>query len=299
MIYFFYGKDTYRSKQKLNEVINEYKKEKTGINLRILNGKNLTLEELKNEVFGVSMFNEKKLIVIENIFKNEKFKEDFKAEKKDFINSENIILFYEETKVLKKDILYAAIRTKAEIHEFELLDDEKLKTWIILKINKLKGEISKEAIDLLVQYVGNDLWRMENELHKLFFYQKEINVETVELFINKKTETDIFKTIDAIGENDKGKAIKLLKDHLEKGENVFMLLAMIANQFRNMMIVKTKDYNETNLHPFVARKSYYQAKNFTLDELKEIYNKILEIDSGIKTGKVNEDLALEIFIAEI
>ena len=67
MIILLYGKDTYRSKQRLNELKQEFKNE-SGINERFLDAKNLTFEELKNEVLGLSFFNEKKLIIVENVF---------------------------------------------------------------------------------------------------------------------------------------------------------------------------------------------------------------------------------------
>jgi len=67
-----------------------------------------------------------------------------------------------------------------------------------------------------------------------------------------------------------------------------------------MLIVKTADnYRNTSLHPFVQRKSFYQSQKFSIEDLKRIYNKILQIDSGIKTGKIDENIAIETLILEI
>ena len=120
MIILLYGKDTYRSKNRLNELKKEYKlKNESGINERFLDGKNLNFEDLKNEVLGLSFFNEKKLILIENAFSNKTLKEKIKEKGKEFLNSENIIIFYEKDKVLKGDILYSFIRKKALIEEYD------------------------------------------------------------------------------------------------------------------------------------------------------------------------------------
>lgn len=303
MIILIYGKDTYRSKNRLSELREEYRlKNESGINERFLDGKNLSFNDLKNEVLGRSFFNEKKLLIIENAFANKNLKEDIKEKGKEFLDSENIIIFYEKDKVLKGDILYSFIRKKALIEEFDFLKEEELKKWIKDEVLKNNGKISNNAINLLFDYIGNDLWRQKNEIHKLIAYKnkEEINEDDINLLINVQAETNIFNTVDAIAEKNKELAIKLIKTHLDKGESVFGLLALISTQFKNMLIVKTADnYRNTSLHPFVQRKSFYQSQKFSIEDLKRIYNKILQIDSGIKTGKIDENIAIETLILEI
>jgi len=301
MIILLYGKDTYRSKNRLNEIKKEFKNE-SGINERFLDGKILTFEELKNEVLGLSFFNEKKLIIIENIFLNKNLKEEIKEKGKDFLDSENVIIFYEKDKVLKGDVLYSFIRKKATIEEFELLKEDELRKWVKEEITKNGGTISLKALDLLIEYIGSDLWRQHNEISKLIAYRdkEEITEKDVNLLINIQAETNIFSTVDALADKNKEKAIKLIKKHLDKGESVFGLLAMVAYQFKSMLIVKTaEDYRKTSLNPFVARKAFYQSEKFSFEDLKRIYGKILEIDSGIKTGKIDESIAIETLILEI
>jgi DNA polymerase III subunit delta len=48
---------------------------------------------------------------------------------------------------------------------------------------------------------------------------------------------------------------------------------------------------------FVAGKALEQARGFTMDQLEAIYRYLLETDHGIKTGKVNEGLALDLLVA--
>ena len=51
MIILIYGKDTYRSNERLKELREEYRlKNVSGINERFLDGKNLNFNDLKNEV---------------------------------------------------------------------------------------------------------------------------------------------------------------------------------------------------------------------------------------------------------
>lgn len=300
MIILLYGKDTYRSKQRLNELKQEFKNE-SGINERFLDAKNLTFEELKNEVLGLSFFNEKKLIIVENVFLNKTLKEEIKEKGKDFLTSENIIIFYEQNKILKADLLYSFIRKKGTIEEFNFLEEEELKNWVLNEIEKEGGMIGDSALNLLCEYAGNDLWRQKNEISKLIAFSKEkITEKEIKLLINIETELNIFNTVEAIANNDKGKAIRLIKKHLDKGESIFGILALISIQFKNMIIVKTaEDYRRTLLSPFLQRKSFYQSEKFSLEDLKRIYAKIVEIDISVKTGKIDEKIAIETLILNI
>ena len=300
MIILLYGKDTYRSKQRLNELKEEFKNE-SGINERFLDAKNLTFEELKNEVLGLSFFNEKKLIIVENVFLNKTLKEEIKEKGKDFLTSENIIIFYEQAKILKADLLYSFIRKKGTIEEFNFLEEEELKNWVLNEIEKEGGMIGDSALNLLCEYAGNDLWRQKNEISKLIAFSKEkITEKEIKLLINIETELNIFNTVEAIANNDKGKAIRLIKKHLDKGESIFGILALISIQFKNMIIVKTaEDYRRTLLSPFLQRKSFYQSEKFSLEDLKRIYAKIVEIDISVKTGKIDEKIAIETLILNI
>jgi len=315
MIIFLYGQDTYRMREKMKEIIERYKKvHKSGLNLRYFDCQKESGEEIfsnfRDEICQTSMFREKKLVVITNPFSDADFKEKFLKEFKNFKNSDDIILFYEEGKVNKNDSLFKFLKKNAKCQEFKLLEGQRLRNWIKKEFEKSKAKIEQNALEMLIEYVGNDLWRMSNEIKKLASFKKDkkIEKEDVELMIRSKIETDIFKTIDAIAQKNKKLALKLLHKHLEKGDSPLYLLAMINFQFRNLLIVKDfiekqKTYNtilrKSGLHPFVVKKSYFQSQKFTLPELKKIYQKIFQVDLNIKTGKTEPEMALDMLIAEI
>jgi len=303
MIIFLYGKDTYRSRQKLNEIIEHYKKiHKSGLNLKYFDDKTINFEEFKNEIQSVSMFNEKKLIVLKNTLSSKAFKE--------FIDSkETILLFYEEGEVVEDEFV-KLLKKYGKWQEFKLLEGPKLKNWVKKEFEKYQTEIELNALDKLIDFVGNNLWQMSNEIKKLVSYKKEqkIMVSDVELLVRPKIETNIFKTIDYVASQRKKQAIELLKKHLEKGDSPFYLLSMISYQFRNLLIVrelidKNIPYHlisqKTKLHPYVIQKIYPLAKKFSLPELKKIYQRIFQIDLQIKTGRLNPETALDMFIAEV
>jgi len=300
MIILLYGEDTYRQKEKLGEIMEEHKqKHKSGLNLRYLEGKNISFDDLRNEMLGISMFKEKKLVVVLDPLSNSKLKEDFLEKGEAFIASDNVLLLVEQAKILKADKLLKFLEKKGKIQEFELLTGVKLKNWIKKEIEEKGGTINEAALEKLIEYVGSDLWRMENEVLKLVNYSKNITEKNIDLLVHPSHETNIFDTVDAIAAKNKRKAMDLIKSHIEKGESAIYILAMIASQIRNIISVKGGGPGQLGMHPFVFRKTTYQANNFNLEELKSIYARITQLDSEIKVGKINQSIALDVLISEI
>ncbi len=311
MFIFLYGQDTYRARRKLNEITEHYKKiRQKGLNLKYFDVKSLNFQDLAKEIQQTSIFKEKKLIILTNAFSSPEFKKDFLAEKIFSLKSNDIILFYEENKVSEKDALFVFLNKCAKCQEFRLLDGQKLKKWIEKEFSKCQSEIDQKAVQMLIDFVGNDLWRLSNEIKKLASYKKgkKITAEDVELLVRPKIEADIFKTIEAIAVKNKKQALELLHKHLEKGDNPLYLLSMINFQFRNLLIIKDlikrgrSFYSlakESRLHSYVVKKTYSQAQKFTIQEIKKIFQKIFQTDLRIKTGKINPQIALDLLIAEI
>jgi DNA polymerase-3 subunit delta len=298
--------------QKVKEIIKEYKKiHQSGLNLISLEGKDITFQDLKDQFQQTSMFKEKKLLVLKDIFSNKDFKEKFAKEIKRFISSEDIILIVEKGTISANDSLFKTLKKKAKWQEFKPLKREKLKAWLKKEFEKYKTRIKPDALEKLIEFLGNDLWRLSNEVKKLVNFKGrggEIEIGDVELLVKPKIETDIFKTIDFIAKNNKKKAFELLKKHLEKGDSPLYLLSMINFQFRNLLMIRdlidknTPFYlisKKTKLHPYVVKKSYPLAKKFKLSELKKIYQKIFEVDLNIKRGRIEAETGLDLLIAQI
>lgn len=320
MIIFLYGPDTYRSSQKLNEIIQHYQKvHKSGLNLKYLDIKEERYEEFENHLQVNSMFREKKLVILKNAFLNEKFKEKFSKNIKKIKELKDIVLFYEDKEFPKNNKFFNLLKKQTLCQEFRQLEGLKLKNWIKKEFDNYRVKIEPKALELLIDYVGSDLWRLSNEINKLVSYSRHksstavgdvclVGEKEIKLLIKPKIETDIFKTIDAIALKNKKQAISLIHKHLEKGESPLYLFSMITFQFRNLLTVKSSLSERTSfynlpkipgIHPYVLRKSFFQAKKFSLGELKKIYQRLFEADLDIKTGKIESITALDLLITEI
>lgn len=311
MIYFLYGQDSYRSKKKLQEIIEGYKKvHKSGLNLIYFDVKQKDSKDFLDSFKAVSMFAEKKLIILKNLFNNVKFQEDFLEEIKNLEKIKDIIVIFEESSVDQRTKIFKSLQKHVKCQEFKFLQPAMIKKWILTEFEKNNSKIEPIAQDLLLSFVGNDLWQMSNEIKKLSNYSRGniVKKEDVALLVRPNIESDIFKTIDALASKNKKQALYLIKKHIDGGDNCLYLLSMIAYQFRNLLIIKElieskNSYSivsqKSGLHPFVVKKNYYLCNQFSLLQLKKIYQMIFQADSDIKTGKVDAETALNLLVSEV
>jgi len=341
MLYFFYGADDYRLKQKTKSVVAGYlAKHSSGLNLaRFDLSDRAEFARLKDFLEAYSMFEEKKLAVIENLFGGASVDEfaGFLASSVIFKDNEKFVVVAQELKLAdrkskekyvfknenEKELFKQLTGRLAQKEEFDSLTGVRLEDWIKKEVERVGGsaeltqgraerdaKIDSAAVKKLAVFVGSDLWRMSNEINKLANYQagQTIGAADVEELVKSKIDNDIFKTVDALALRQKNIAYKLLHRHLAEGESEIYLLGMLIFQFRNLLLVKSQiEQGATvaeigqniKLHPFVLRKTFEQARNFTLADLKTIYGKFLEADLAIKSGRVEPPAALDLLVAEI
>jgi len=316
MIIFLYGEDSYRTKRKLEEIILGYKKiHKSGLNLIYIDAKEKDFEDFYSNLRINSMFAEKKLIILKNIFSAQGgpasgWQDEFLKEIKNLESLKDIIVVFEKDSVDERNKLFKTLKKEAKSQEFNLLGGGPLLAWLDKEFENCKAKIDPMAKNAFLNCTGNNLWLAGNEIKKMADYKagKMIKKEDIELLMRPNTESDIFKTIDAIALKNKKQALIFLHKHIDNGDNVLYLLSMIAYQFRNLLIIKEliekgNPYGniakKSGLGPFVVQKSYYLCNQFSLPQLKKIYQKIFLIDFNIKTGRVDAETALDLLVFEI
>ena len=210
MLILLCGEDAFRSKQKLNDIIKEYRaKHKSGLNLVRFQENNLEFDKIKQMIEMVSMFDEKKLIILENVFNNKSFQDIFfeYVKKSKLKNNQEVIVVIHHSGKIAISIFKSKLNM---LEKFDFLKGNDLVNWIKKQVKKNNAEIDSEAIRKLIAYVGNDLWQMNNEINKLISYESGgiINGNDVDLLVNAKTDINIFGMLDALAQRDKRTAFQ-------------------------------------------------------------------------------------------
>lgn len=309
MILFLYGKDGYRLQEKVKEIKAGYKeKHGSGLNLQELDAKEQDFSLFWDGVQQTSMFIQKKLFFLENVFLAKDFKQKLEENIDRLAKADDIVVIIERDVGRKNDRFFKALKQKALTQEFKPLTTPELKQWARQRLQRNKAQISERALDLLLSYKDNNLWDLSNEIDKLSCFSKDITLEDIKLLIQPKIEAGIFETIDALAQRNKAQALALIQNHLDKGDSPFYLLTMITFQFRNLLtaaLVREKGGAFQDLlqlkiaKPYPLHKAWQARPNFSLTQLKKIYSKIAETDLALKTGRLDPEEGIRLLIAEI
>ncbi|MGQ9902779.1 MAG: DNA polymerase III subunit delta [Anaerolineae bacterium] len=195
--------------------------------------------------------------------------------------------------------------------------------WVIERARAKGGEISRSAAQLLSTKIhrGNKndrdhfaedsrlyLHKLDSELDKLVAYAngRRIEESDVEALVSDEQVADMFGFVDAIGARDGAAALRILRGVLGRGEQPLIVLTMIARQTR--LLIQAKEHNQLpapalaqrlGLHPFVAEKLSHQARNFSMSQLERAHIAVMETDLAIKTGRMEDVVALDVLVAEL
>lgn len=331
MLYILYGEDDFSLRQALGKL-----KESPGspelllVNTTVLDGQQLAWDELKNLCDTAPFLSSRRLIIVEGLLK--RFEPQFKAKRRDRQTSpesqlkeiaewqalsnyikqmpDTSVLILVDGKLSKTSPMLRTLASTAKVVYFPLLRGKALRDWIQRRVTEGGGTISVGAISLLAELIGSDLWVMDREIDKLLLYtfSRPITEDIVRQIVSQSQEGNIFALVDAILEGQNQIAFQILHQLLKKGMSAPYLLVMIARQLR--LIVRAKELPQ-NLSRAEARdrlgltsdyaldKTLTQAKAYTLGRLREVYHKLLETDSAIKTGKCDGDLSLDLLITEL
>jgi len=311
MIIFFYGEDTFRMRQKLRELKEKFVTASLGdTNLAVLDGERITYDEFVRQILAMPFLSKTRLVIVENLLRKakkdvaEKIPEGFKK-----MTASTVLVFVEEGIPDRRTALFRKL-SKEKVEEFKLLEPESLRRWIKKEVETRGGTIDSAAILKLAEFVGNDLWRMTNEIDKLIAFGPKITHQNIEILVNPQIQANIFNLIDAMAQKNIKLANKELYRLLNSGANELYILTMIIYQYRNLLIIKDlgerlKNTNrwalakKAGLHPFVIQKSLAVLPKYSLDQLKNVYGILQDFDVRMKTGKIESRVALELLIFKL
>lgn len=265
-------------------------------------------DELLLNLTSQSFFSGKRVFVIKNVLKNHSAKEQTLINTLSKIPDGTSVIFTEEGDP-KKSALYKFIKQNGEIQEFQNLKNFDLTKYIRKRVSEEGGDIAPLAAERLATYVGSDLWQLDEEIKKLVLYKKNgpdvepIQTADVDEVVKANFEANIFALLDAIAGGNRMKATDLLNNFLESGENEIYILTMITKQFKNIAMAKFEDgitekslSEKAGIHPFVAKKSLWQAKNFEQADIVGIYQKLVDADLKLKSGFEPKQVLLRLIV---
>ncbi len=314
MIYLIYGTDNYLIQKEINKIIESNHIDSININKYDL--ENINIKNIIDDAETLSLFDEKKVIIIDNcyIFTGVNKIEYSESEQDiliNYINNPNpntIIIFnVNHEKLDERKKITKSIKNKYNIIECNKIDN------INQYIKKLFDDytISNEDITFFIDRVGNNLGIIEQEINKIILYKDENKNITKEDIINLTTKNispDIFKLIEMIISKKKKEALEIYYELIKIGEEPIKLIVMLANNIRIMYQTKEltkKGYTENdiaselNVHPYRIKLAKEKSREYSSESLLKHLKDLADLDIGIKNGTIDKNFAFELYILKI
>jgi DNA polymerase III delta subunit len=242
---------------------------------------NFNEPEFWTELYAVPFFNKTRLVLL-NIAERMDFIGKIDKQLKEYLSGESLftrlIIFIDNWTGVSAE-LSRSVSQKAWIIECRPVSDEDLPRWIAGQLSISHKKISLAGARLLAEKTGNDLAKIDAVLEKLVLFHKDsptISEESISDFVDTERDFDIRELTNAIIRRQADSALKIAGQLLQKGEPVNKILGFLRTG--------------------LAYDAKYQNNNALL---LSRYNKLLSADLAIKTGKLTEELALQMLIVRL
>lgn len=181
-------------------------------NLTVFYGKDAAWPDVVNACMRYPMFAERQVVLLKEA---QQMKDIAKLE--NYIErplaSTVFVVSYKEKKVDGRSRLAKIIKEKGELLTTKKLYDNQLPEWTSEMIQSKGYTIQQKALLLLVDHIGNDLSRIDNEVDKLLVNlgtRKTISEDDVEKYVGISKEYNPFELQNALAKKDLPKAIRII-----------------------------------------------------------------------------------------
>ncbi len=306
MIFFFYGPNSYASRRQVDSMIEAYVK-KTGSDLGLekIEGSETDPKAMAGSLQASPFLASSRLVIVSRLSQNKTAVEGA-IKLLGNVPETTVAVFY-ETDIDQRTSWFKKLSEKADkTVKFEPLTPPQLSAWIQKEVKRQGGSIERTAVAKLIELVGDDQWRLEQEINKLVNYEPAVSLEAVNELVIGAPQDDIFDLVQAMTGGRTARAIEVYRGLREARSSEVYILSMIIWQLRNLLLAKSAGRisppelaKQAGMSPYVAQKSLAAASQFQLEDLRQAFMAAVETDYRIKTGDGQPDQLLESLIYHV
>jgi DNA polymerase-3 subunit delta len=315
-VYWLEGEEPYFIDQVVNyaehKILNE---SEAGFNLTIFYGRDADWTAIINACRRYPMFAERQVILLKEAQQMRDI-EKLEGYIDNPLSSTVFVVSYKEKKVDARTKFAKLLKQKGEMLTTKKMYDNQLPDWVNQMVQQHGLTISQKALLLLVDHIGNDLSRLQNEVEKIAVNlnsRKNVTEEDIETFVGISKEFNVFEFQDAVVKKDLPKAIRIIKyfEANPKAAPIQMLLPALYNFFSKVFMVfslEVKDEKSVavtlGVNPFFAKDYLAATRNYDFRATEKIllllhhYNlrSIGVGDAGTEDADLMKELVVKIML---
>lgn len=240
-------------------------------NLSVFYGRDANWADVINACRRYPMFAERQVVILKEA-QQMRDVEKLEAYVDNPLHSTVLVVSYKDKKVDGRTSFAKTLKAKAVLVTTKKMYDSKLPEWTQELVQSKGLTISAKGLALLVDHIGNDLSRIENEIDKLSVNlgkRKGITEEDIEEFIGVSKDFNVFELQAALAKKDLPKAIRIIQyfEANPKSAPIQLVLPSLYSFFSKVfMVFGAGSHDEKSvaaalgINPYFI-KDYMQAAN--------------------------------------
>lgn len=184
-----------------------------GFNLTVFYGKDASWPEVINSCRRYPMFSERQVVLLKE---GQQMKDIEKLESyiENPLSSTILVVSYKEKKVDGRTKFAKLLKENGVLLSTKKIYENQLPEWTQEMVANHGYEITAKALMLLVDHIGNDLSRIENEIEKILVNlgkRKTITEDDIEQFIGISKEFNVFEFQNALAAKDLAACMRIIQ----------------------------------------------------------------------------------------
>lgn len=176
------------------------------------------------------------------------------------------VIAYKDKKIDGRTSFARAVKKHGELFQSKKIYESQLPEWTKDMVLAKGFDITPQALQLLIDHIGNDLNRLENEVEKVWINlgtKKKIDEDDIEKYVGISKEFNAFELQAAIAKKDLAKAIRIIQYfHANpKAAPIQMILPAVYSYFSKVYSIFGLDDKSENGVKGLFSNNFYAAKD--------------------------------------
>lgn len=273
-VYWLEGEESFFIDQVMNYAEhNILSSDEASFNLTIFYGKEANWADVVNACCRYPMFSERQVVLLKEA---QQMRDIDKLESyiEKPLSSTVFVVSYKEKKVDGRSKLAKLLKEKGVMLSTKKMYENQLPEWTSELVQSKGYRISRNALRLLVDHIGNDLSRIDNEVTKVLVNlsdRQEITDDDIEKYVGVSKEYNPFELQTALGKKDLAKAIRIIQyfESNPKAGPIQLILPTLYTLFSKTHMIfgqSAKDEKQIaaniGVNPFFIRDYLVVQKNY-------------------------------------
>ncbi|MEO2064532.1 MAG: DNA polymerase III subunit delta [Christiangramia sp.] len=312
-IYFLTGEEPYYI-DKISDYIEDslLSEEEKGFNQMVMYGRDTSVDEIVSNAKRFPMMAERQVVIVKEAQDLSRTIEKLVDYAENPQPTTVLVICYKYRKLDKRKKLNKIIQKNGVVFEGKKLYENQVGDWIIRTMKSRSYPVSPKASQMLVEFLGNDLGKIDNELKKLQLICPKgtsVTPELIEENIGISKDFNNFELRNAIGEKDSVKAHRIANYFAQnpKDNPLIVTVSLLFGYFSQILQFhglpdksKANVAKQLKISPFFVNDYVVAARNYPMKKVSRNISLIQETDvksKGVGAGNVPPgDLLKELLV---